>query len=56
MARPMLKTVEGSDLIAEDHDGKIELIGAKDSRGTITIPNVEQSNGVIQVINGVLLP
>ena len=54
--KAMLKTVEGSDLIAEDHDGKIELIGAKDSHAMVTIPNVEQSNGVIQVVNGVLLP
>lgn len=51
-----LKTVEGSDLIARDHDGRIELEGAKGSHAEITIPNVEQSNGVIQVVNGVLLP
>ena len=54
--RAMLKTVEGSDLIAEEHGDQIELLGAKDSHATITIPNVEQSNGVIQVVNGVLLP
>jgi Secreted and surface protein containing fasciclin-like repeats len=54
--RALLKTVEGSDLIAEDHGSSIELLGAKDSHATITIPNVEQSNGVIQVVNGVLLP
>ena len=54
--KAMLKTVEGSDLITEDHDGKIELIGGKGSHATITIANVEQSNGVIQVVNGVLLP
>ena len=54
--RAMLKTVEGSDLIAEDHGDHIELLGANNSHATITIPNVEQSNGVIQVVNGVLLP
>ena len=54
--KAMLKTVEGSDLIARDHNGKIELEGAKGSHATITIANVEQSNGVIQVVNGVLLP
>ena len=54
--KAMLKTVEGSDLIAEGHDGKIELLGAKGSKASITIANVEQSNGVIQVVNGVLLP
>lgn len=51
-----LKTVEGEDLIARDHDGKIELEGAKGSHAYVTIPNVIQSNGVIHVINGVLLP
>ena len=54
--KAMLKTVEGSTLIAEEHSGKIELIGAKGSHAMITISNVEQSNGVIQVVNGVLLP
>lgn len=51
-----LKTVDGSTLTAKEHDGKIELIGANGSHGYITIPNVKQSNGEIQVINGVLLP
>ena len=54
--KAMLKTVEGEDLIAEDHGNHIELVGAKGSRATITISNVEQSNGIIQVVNGVLLP
>ncbi len=54
--KAMLKTVEGSDLIAEEKGGHIELVGAKDSRATVTIDDVEQSNGVIHVINGVLLP
>jgi uncharacterized surface protein with fasciclin (FAS1) repeats len=54
--KAMLKTVEGADLIAEEHGDHIELVGAKDSRASITIPDVEQSNGVIQVVNGVLLP
>ena len=51
-----LKTVEGEDLVLRDHDGKIELEGAKGSHAYVTIPNVIQSNGVIHVINGVLLP
>ncbi len=52
----MLKTVEGSDLMREEKGGHIELLGAKDSHATVTIDDVEQSNGVIHVINGVLLP
>ena len=51
-----LKTVEGQDLVAEDRGGRIELLGADGSKATITIANVEQSNGIIQVVNGVLLP
>ena len=50
-----LKTVEGEDLVARDHDGKIELEGAKGSHAYVTIGNVMQSNGVIHVISGVLL-
>ena len=54
--KAMLKTVEGKDLTLEEKDGKIELAGADGSHAYVTIPNVEQSNGVIHVINGVLLP
>ncbi len=54
--RASLKTVEGGSLTAVDRGGRIEIEGAKGSHGYVTIPNVIQSNGVIHVINGVLLP
>ena len=54
--KAMLKTVEGEELTAEDKDGKIELIDAKGDRAMVTIGNVMQSNGVIHVINRVLMP
>ena len=54
--KAMLKTADGSDLVAEDHNGHIELSGAKGGHAEITIANVEQSNGEIQVVDGVLLP
>ena len=54
--KAMLKTVNGSDLTAEERNGHIYLMGAKDSRAEITIANVDQSNGEIHVVNGVLLP
>jgi uncharacterized surface protein with fasciclin (FAS1) repeats len=54
--KAMLKTVNGSDLVAEEHGDRIELMGAHGSHADITIANVDQSNGVIHVINGVLLP
>jgi uncharacterized surface protein with fasciclin (FAS1) repeats len=54
--KAMLKTVEGSDLTVEEKDGKLWIVDAKGDTARITISNVMQSNGVIQVINKVLLP
>lgn len=54
--KAMLKTVEGNDLTVEEKDGKLWIVDAKGDAARITISNVMQSNGVIQVINKVLLP
>ncbi len=54
--KAMLKTVEGEDLTFEDRNGRLWVIDAKGDKAEVTIPNVMQSNGVIQVINKVLLP
>jgi uncharacterized surface protein with fasciclin (FAS1) repeats len=51
-----LKTVEGGSLWAKAHDGKIVLHDEKGGMSTITIANVFQSNGVIQVVDTVLMP
>jgi len=51
-----LKTVEGAPLTVAEKDGKLWLIDAKGDKAEITIANVMQSNGVIQVINTVMLP
>ncbi len=51
-----LKTVSGGTLTATMQDGKYMLTDEKGGMATITIPNVIQSNGVIQVVNAVLLP
>ena len=51
-----LKTVSGGTLTAMEHDGKIMLQDEKGDVATITITNVFQSNGVIQVVDTVLLP
>lgn len=51
-----LKTVEGEPLTIENHGGHLEIIDAKGDKAWVTIPNVFQSNGVIHVINTVLLP
>ena len=51
-----LKTVEGEDLTFQRAGGRLWVIDAKGGNAEVTIPNVMQSNGVIQVINRVLLP
>src|SRR6204780_4707644 len=51
-----LKTVSGGTLWAMEQNGKIMLKDEKGGMSTITIPNVFQSNGVIQVVYTVLLP
>ncbi len=51
-----LKTVSGGSLWAMEQNGKIMLKDEKGGMSTITIPNVFQSNGVIQVVDTVLLP
>jgi uncharacterized surface protein with fasciclin (FAS1) repeats len=55
--KAMLKTVEGEDLtIDSPMAGKLEVVDAKGGKAMITIPDVLQSNGVIQVIDTVLIP
>jgi len=51
-----LKTVEGEDLTFEMKDGAIWVWDSKGDAAKITIKNVMQSNGVIHVIDTVLLP
>jgi uncharacterized surface protein with fasciclin (FAS1) repeats len=51
-----LKTVEGAPLTVTEKDGKLWLKDGKGDTAMITIGNVMQSNGVIQVINTVMLP
>jgi uncharacterized surface protein with fasciclin (FAS1) repeats len=51
-----LKTVEGEELTVKHQDGKIWIIDAKGGSSTVTISNVNQSNGVIHVVDTVLMP
>ena len=51
-----LKTVQGGTLTIEEKNGKLWIIDSKGDTAEITISNVMQSNGVIQVINTVMLP
>ena len=54
--KAMMKTVQGEDLTFVRGAGHLWVIDAKGDKAEVTIPNVMQSNGVIQVINKVLLP
>jgi uncharacterized surface protein with fasciclin (FAS1) repeats len=51
-----LKTVAGGTLTASMKGNKIVLMDEKGGMSTITIKNVYQSNGVIHVVDTVLLP
>ena len=51
-----LKTVEGDNLTVSEQGGKLIVSGEKGGVGEVSIANVMQSNGVIDVVNSVLLP
>ena len=51
-----LKTVEGENLMFRKYAGAWWVIDAKGGKARITIPNVMQSNGVIHVVDAVLMP
>ncbi len=51
-----LKTVQGEMLTATMQDGKLVLTDAKGGVSTVTIADVIQSNGVIDVVDTVLMP
>jgi|SRR6476661_4825739 uncharacterized surface protein with fasciclin (FAS1) repeats len=53
--KTMLKTVEGDELIFESKDGALWVWDVKGDTAKITIKNVMQSNGVIHVIDTVLM-
>ncbi len=52
----MLKTVAGEPLKISESNGHLFVSGLKSGVAEITVPNVMQSNGVIQVVDSVLLP
>jgi uncharacterized surface protein with fasciclin (FAS1) repeats len=54
--KAILKTVAGGNLMAMAAGGKVMLMDEKGGTATVTIADVYQSNGVIHVIDKVLLP
>ncbi len=49
-------TVAGADLTLTLKDNKVEITDASGGKAFVTIADVNQSNGVIHVIDGVLVP
>jgi len=54
--KAMLKTVQGEELTATMDGKHLVLTDAKGDKSMVTIANVFQSNGVIHVVDTVLLP
>ena len=54
--KAVLTTVQGEPLTATMMGGKLMLTDAKGGMSMVTIANVMQSNGVIHVVNTVLMP
>jgi uncharacterized surface protein with fasciclin (FAS1) repeats len=52
----MLKTASGGMLTASDMGGRLMLTDSNGGMGHVTIADVNQSNGVIHVVDAVLLP
>jgi uncharacterized surface protein with fasciclin (FAS1) repeats len=51
-----LKTVEGEELTVKRSGDQVMIVDAKGDSSTVTIANVNQSNGVIHVVDTVLMP
>ena len=54
--KAILTTVEGTKLTIMEAGRRLEIIDAKGDKSFVTIPDVNQSNGVIHVVDAVLLP
>jgi len=54
--RVTYKTVEGENLTVESKSNALTISDSKGSASKVTIQNVFQSNGVIHVVDSVLLP
>ena len=51
-----LKTVEGEELTVKKSGDKVMIVDAQGGSSTVTIADVNQSNGVIHVVDTVLMP
>ena len=53
---PKLALLEGEELTVKKSGSSVMIVDAKGGSATVTIPNVNQSNGVIHVVDTVLMP
>ncbi|AVJ33494.1 MAG: fasciclin domain-containing protein [Stenotrophomonas indicatrix] len=51
-----LKTVQGEALTVKLQDGKVWVVDAKGGKSAVTTADVRQSNGVVHVVDSVLMP
>lgn len=51
-----LTTVEGETLTVTDLNGAIQLSDVNGNKSYVETPDVRQSNGIVHVVNGVLIP
>jgi uncharacterized surface protein with fasciclin (FAS1) repeats len=54
--KTMIKSVQGEELTFSQMGRRLMITDAKGGKSMITIPDVNQSNGVIHVVDTVLLP
>jgi uncharacterized surface protein with fasciclin (FAS1) repeats len=54
--KAMIKTVQGEELTFSQLGRRIQITDSKGGKSLVTIPDVNQSNGVIHVVDTVLLP
>jgi uncharacterized surface protein with fasciclin (FAS1) repeats len=52
----VLKTVEGEPLTVSKEGQAVALVDVNGNKSYIEVPDVRQSNGVVHVVNGVVLP
>ncbi len=54
--KAVMKTAQGEDLIAALDGDKLVITDAKGGKATVTTPDVKQSNGIVHVVDTVLMP
>jgi uncharacterized surface protein with fasciclin (FAS1) repeats len=54
--KAMIKTVEGETIWVSGSGRMLDITDAKGNTARVTVPNVYQSNGVIMVVDKVLMP